>query len=113
MLDKEVKKNPALLALLGSQEESEPKEEKAPKEKKVKKDARKQNPRGYERYRGKGGTTKPMSYYLPQDIIDLLNIKAAKERKSKSEIVLEGLRYVLREELKESKKSSAEKEEVI
>ena len=52
-------------------------------------------------------------YYLPQDIIDLLNIKAAKERKSKSEIVLEGLRYVLREELKESKKSSAEKEEVI
>lgn len=112
MLDKEVKKNPALLALLGSQEESEPKEEKAPKEKKVKKDARKQNPRGYERNRGKGGT-KPMSYYLPQDIIDLLNIKAAKERKSKSEVVLEGLRYVLREELKESKKSSAEKEEVI
>ena len=51
MLDKEVKKNPALLALLGSQEESEPKEEKAPKEKKVKKDARKQNPRGYERNR--------------------------------------------------------------
>ena len=112
MLDKEVKKNPALLALLGSQEESEPKEEKAPKEKKVKKDARKQNPRCYERNRGKGGT-KPMSYYLPQDIIDLLNIKAAKERQSKSEIVLEGLRYVLREELKESKKSSAEKEEVI
>ena len=110
MLDKEVKQNPALLALLGNQGEDEDKgKEKSIKEKKGKKDPRKVNPKGYQRNRGKGGT-KPMSYYLPQDIIDLLAIKAAKEHKSKSDLVLEGLRWVLREELKESKKSDEEKE---
>lgn len=103
MMNKEVKQNPALLAMLGGQEETESKGEKAPKDKKPKKDPRKSNPKGYERNRGRGGT-KPMSYYLPNDIITLLNIKAAKENKSKSEIVLEGLRYVLRDEIKESKK---------
>lgn len=102
MLNKEVKQNPALLAMLGGQEDTEPKAEKTPKEKKPKKDPRKANPKGYERNRGRGGT-KPMSYYLPNDIITLLNIKAAKEDKTKSELVLEGLRYVLREEIKEAK----------
>ena len=102
MLTKEVKQNPALLAMLGGQEDTEPKADKAPKEKKAKKDPRKANPKGYERNRGKDGT-KPMSSYLPQDIITLLNVKAAKEDKTKSELVLEGLRYVLREEIKEAK----------
>ena len=107
MLNKEVKQNPALLAMLGGQEDTEPKAEKTPKEKKSKKDPRKANPKGYERYRGKGENgvkTKAMSYYLPQNIIHLIGIKAAKEDKTKSEIVLEGLRYVLRDELKEQKK---------
>lgn len=110
MLNKEVKQNPALLAMLGGQEDTEPKTERVSKDKKPKKDPRKVNPKGYERYRGKGGTTKPMSYYLPQDIIILLNVKAAKEDKTKSELVLEGLRYVLREEIKEAK---AKKEQTI
>ena len=102
MMNKEIKRNPALMAMLGGQEDKEttPKEV---KEKKPKKDPRKVNPRGYERNRGKGGT-KPMSYYLPNDIIHLIGLKAAQEDKTKSEIVLEGLRYVLREEIKEANK---------
>lgn len=109
MLDNEVKRNPALLAMLGGQAEddSDTKEDKGSKVKKAKKDPKKVNPKGYERNRGKGGT-KPMSYYLPQDIITLLNVKAAQENKTKSELVLEGLRYVLREELKNSKKDGRE-----
>lgn len=107
MLNKEVKQNPALLAMLGGQEDTEPKAEKTPKEKKSKKDPRKSNPKGYERNRGRGGT-KPMSYYLPNDIITLLNVKAAKEGKTKSELVLEGLRYILKDELKEQKKEGRE-----
>ena len=107
MLDKEVKKNPALLALLGDQDEDKDKDKGAApiKEKKSKKDPRKVNPKGYQRNRGRGGT-KPMSYYLPQEIIDLLNIKAAKEHKTKSDLVLEGLKWVLRDEIKESKKTN-------
>ena len=114
MLDKEVKKNPALLALLGDQDEDKEKDKgtgTAPtKEKKSKKDPRKVNPKGYQRNRGRGGT-KPMSYYLPQEIIDLLNIKAAKEHKTKSELVLEGLKWVLREEIKDMKDSKKNNEE--
>lgn len=102
MLNKEVKQNSALLAMLGSTEE-EPKKEKVEKETKPKKDPKKANPKGYERHRGKGGT-KPMSYYIPDDLIKLLNIKAAKEDKTKSEIVVEALRKALKDELKESKK---------
>lgn len=102
MLDKEIKKNSALLAMLGSTEE-ETKKEKVEKETKPKKDPKKANPKGYERHRGKGGT-KPMSYYIPDDLIKLLNIKAAKEDKTKSEIVVEALRKALKDELKESKK---------
>ena len=105
MLNKEIKQNPALLAMLGTQEEKEPKE-KVVKEKN-KKDPRKANPKGYERNRGKGGTV-PMSYYLPKEIIKLLNVKAAKEDKTKSELVLEGLRYILRDEIKEANKERRE-----
>ena len=61
-----------------------------------------QHPRSYERNRGRDGA-KAMSYYLPDDIIDLLNLKAAREKCTKSELVLEGLKYVLREEIKETK----------
>lgn len=103
MLEKEVKRNPALMAMLGGQEEKESQGEKNIKMAKPKKEPKKVNPRGYERNRGKGGT-KPMSYYLPENIIQLLNMKAAKEGKTKSELVLEGLQYVLKEELKASKK---------
>lgn len=95
MLDREVKKNTALLAMLGD----EPKKEKKTVAPKVQRDPRKENPRSYERNRGRGGT-KPMSYYLPDNIIKLLNVKAAQDGKTKSELVLEGLQYVLREELK-------------
>lgn len=102
MLNKAVKQNPALLAMLGSVED-EPKKEKIEKETKSKKDPKKANPKGYERHRGKGGT-KPMSYYIPDDLIKLLNIKAAKEDRTKSEIVVEALRKALKDELKESKK---------
>ena len=62
------------------------------------KNSRERNPRAYERYRGKDGT-KCMSYYLPEDIITLLNIKAAREGKTKSELVLEGIKYILRDEI--------------
>lgn len=102
-LNKEVKQNPALLAMLGKQNNEEKETARAEKVSKPKQDWRKKNPRGYERYRGKDGTTKAMSYYLPDDIITLLNIKAAKEGVTKSELVLEGLKYILREEIKEEK----------
>ena len=74
MLDKEVKRNPALAAMLGGADED--KTERAPKVVKEKKahDPRKANPRAYERNRGRGGT-KPMSYYIPPELIKLLNIK--------------------------------------
>lgn len=100
-LNKEVKQNPALLAMLGKQDEGK-ETVRTEKVSKPKQDWRKKNPRGYERHRGKDGT-KAMSYYLPDDIITLLNIKAAREGVTKSELVLEGLKYVLREEIKEEK----------
>lgn len=122
MLDREVKqnKNAALLALLNQGEEKAGQTEKpqedavstgtdgGKKEKKQpRKDPRKLNPQGYQRNRGRGGTI-PMSYYLPKEIITLLNVKAAKEGKTKSELVLEGLQYVLREEIREEKRRQAE-----
>lgn len=110
MLDKPVKKNPALLALLGDQDEDKVKGSIPTKEKRSKKDPRKVNPKGYQRNRGKGGT-KPMSYYLPQEIIDLLGIKAAKEHKTKSDLVLEGLKWVLRDDIKENKKINTDGEQ--
>ena len=111
-LKKEVKQNPAALALLGISGEQEGKEDKAETIKKPSRaktaESKKRNPRGYTRNRGKNGT-KPMSYYLPQDIIDMLNIKAAKEGVSKSSLVVEGLRYVLKEEIKAAKEKEKEK----
>lgn len=109
MLDKVVKKNPAVLAMLGDQAEQTEKPEKADKadkpEKstKAKRDPKKANPRGYERHRGKGGT-KPMSYYLPDDIVKIINIRAAKEEVTKSEVVLAALKVYLKDDIKESKK---------
>ena len=64
-----------------------------------------QHPRSYERNRGRDGA-KAMSYYLPDDIIDLLNLKSEREKCTKSELVLEGLKYILREEIREAKLQS-------
>ena len=47
-----------------------------------------------------------MSYYIPPDLIKLLNIKAAQDDKTKSDLVVEGLRWVLREELKEANRKA-------
>ena len=71
-------------------------------ENRVMSEYRMQHPRSYERNRGRDGS-KAMSYYLPQDIIDLLNLKSAREKCTKSELVLEGLKYILREEIRETK----------
>lgn len=113
-LKKEIKQNPAALALLGISGEQEGKEDKAETIKKPSRaktsEAKKRNPRGYQRNRGKYGT-KPMSYYIPQNIIDLLNVKAAKEGVSKSSLVVEGLKYILRDELKELRNKEKEKDE--
>ena len=105
MLDKEVKRNPALEAMLGGADTDKPETPaKVVKEKKTH-DPRKANPRAYEKYRGRGGT-KPMSYYIPPELIKLLNIKAAQEGKTKSELIVEGLRWVLREEIKEMNRNA-------
>ncbi len=109
MLNREVKKNPALMAMLNT--EKEDKAEKVEKvasassSKKQKRSARERNPQGYERYRGRsnGNPCKPMSYYIPDDLLKYLAIFSAKTGKSKSELVCEGLRYVLREEIKADK----------
>lgn len=53
-------------------------------------------------HRGKGGSI-PMSYYLPQWLIVALHEKSKNSGVSKSELVVEGLKYVLREEIKEMK----------
>ncbi len=68
---------------------------------------KREHPRSYERHRGRNGN-KAMSYYLPDDIIQLLNIKAAQDGKTKSELVLEGLHYVLREEIREAQAKKRE-----
>lgn len=75
-------------------------------EHKVISDYRMQHPRSYERNRGRDGA-KAMSYYLPDDIIDLLNLKSEREKCTKSELVLEGLKYILREEIREAKLQSS------
>lgn len=106
MLNREVKKNPALMAMLNTEkEEKAEKVEKAASPKKQKKSCRERNPQGYERYRGRsnGNPCKPMSYYIPDDLLKLLAIKSATEGKTKSELVIEGLKYVLREEIKADK----------
>ena len=75
-------------------------------ENKIISDYRMQHPRSYERNRGRDGA-KAMSYYLPDDIIDLLNLKSEREKCTKSELVLEGLKYILREEIREAKLQSS------
>ena len=53
-------------------------------------------------HRGKGGSI-PMSYYLPKWLIVALDEKSKSSGVSKSELVVEGLKYVLRDEIKEMK----------
>ena len=107
MLDKmPVQKNSALAAMLATVDVKPENEVKAEKEKDdvkpVKRlDPKKVNPQGYKRNRGKGGT-KPMSYYLPDEIIKAINIKAANEGMTKSEVVLLALKLYLKDELKEA-----------
>ena len=75
------------------------------KEKVVK--AKKRNERAYERYRGRGGNSKPMSYYIPdtdeEPILKALELKKSRDGVSKSDLVVEGLKYVLSAEIKEIK----------
>lgn len=62
--------------------------------------SREKNPRAYERYRG-SGNTKPMSYYLSNELIKSIALKSALEGKDKSEIVREALTLYLQDELEE------------
>ena len=71
------------------------KEEKAVK-------AKKRNERSYERYSGKGHC-KSMSYYVPDYILKALELKKSRDGVSKSDLVVEGLKYVLSAEIKELK----------
>ncbi len=108
-MKKEVKQNASILAILGNGGSNEEKQPKEPKVKKVRSTYKQDHPRSYERYRGRNGA-KAMSYYLPDDIIRLLNIKAASEGVTKSDLVLKGLEYVLRDEIKEEKEKKKAKE---
>ena len=68
---------------------------------------KKRNERSYERYRGRGGHSKPMSYYIPdtpeEPILKALELKKVRDGVSKSDLVVEGLKYVLSAEIKELK----------
>ena len=73
------------------------------KEEKVVK-AKKRNERAYERYRGRGGKSKPMSYYIPDYLLKALELKKSRcSGVSKSDLVVEGLKYILSAEIKELK----------
>ena len=76
------------------------------KEEKVIK-AKKRNERSYERYRGRGGHSKPMSYYIPdtpeEPILKALELKKSRDCVSKSDLVVAGLKHVLSAEIKELK----------
>lgn len=76
------------------------------KEEKVIK-AKKRNERSYERYRGRGGHSKPMSYYIPdtpeEPILKALELKKSRDGVSKSDLVVAGLKHVLSAEIKELK----------
>ena len=62
--------------------------------------SKEKNPKAYERYRGTGGT-KPMSYYLSDELIKAIALKGAIEERDKSEIVRDALTLYLQEELAE------------
>ena len=95
MLDKEVKKNPALLAMIGSTEDK-----KEPKQKVQSTTTTKRRyDSAYKRNRGAGGT-KAMSYYLPQNIIKAINMRSASVGITKSEVVLAALQTYLKDDLK-------------
>ena len=73
------------------------------KEEKVVK-TKKRNEKSYERYRGRGGKSKPMSYYIPDYLLKALELKKSRcSGISKSDLVVEGLKYVLSAEIKELK----------
>ena len=69
--------------------------------------AKKRNERSYERYRGRGGHSKPMSYYIPdtpeEPILKALELKKSRDGVSKSDLVVAGLKHVLSAEIKELK----------
>ena len=71
------------------------------KEEKVVK-AKKRNERAYERCRGTGGS-KGMTYYVPDYILKAMELKKSRDGVSKSDLVVEGLKYVLSAEIKELK----------
>ena len=71
------------------------------KEEKVIK-TKKRNERAYERCRGKGGS-KGMTYYVPDYILKAMELKKSRDGVSKSDLVVEGLKYVLSAEIKELK----------
>ena len=71
------------------------------KEEKVIK-TKKRNERAYERCRGKGGS-KGMTYYVPDYILKAMELKKSRDGVSKSDLVVEGLKYVLSAEIKEIK----------
>ena len=71
------------------------------KEEKVVK-IKKRNERAYERCRGKGGS-KGMTYYVPDYILKAMELKKSRVGVSKSDLVVEGLKYVLSAEIKELK----------
>ena len=73
------------------------------KEEKVVK-TKKRNEKSYERYRGRGGKSKPMSYYIPDYLLKALELKKSRcSGVSKSDLVVEGLKYILSAEIKELK----------
>lgn len=63
---------------------------------------KKRNERAYERCRGKGGS-KGMTYYVPDYILKAMDLKKSRDGISKSDLVVEGLKYVLSAEIKEIK----------
>jgi len=63
---------------------------------------KKRNERAYERCRGKGGS-KGMTYYVPDYILKAMDLKKSRDGVSKSDLVVEGLKYVLSAEIKEIK----------
>lgn len=106
-VEKKAVRSSAIMQMLGKKEEQEDKlievemtsEQFDDLAEKVK-SSREQNPRAYERYRG-SNNTKPMSYYLSDELIMALGIKSALESRDKSELVREALTVYLQEELAE------------
>lgn len=91
-----------MIGKLGVNEQEEIKTTSSSPDKPISNIEKKKINRSYIRNRGKGGS-KPMSYYLPEWLIKALHEKSIKDNISKSDLVVEGLKYVLRDEIKEMK----------